>query len=148
MSYKFSILVLMAVLVSGPLFPAAAEEALLAAPEEKGSSVELEEVEIKGILKDIVGAFQLKQMEIVGGLDAPPNVSIEKDWKPPVPFPDQPKDLAQPLIDRSYLPLDHDSFSKQVIMITGSLHVNGTKGITSNQTEIDFLKSSLFLSTR
>ena len=81
-------------------------------------NVELEEHEVEGNLGDIMATFKLDQMEITGSVDVP-RFAYTKPWQDPDPFLDQTEDLVRTLIDKHYNPLDRDSLSHQVGIITG-----------------------------
>ena len=102
----------------GGLHSAVAEELQPKSGGGKKSSIELKEAEITGSLRDVIGAFKLQEMEIVGSTDEP-RLNYIMPWQNPVPFPDEEVDLARGLIQQSYAPLDREIYSREIQLSTG-----------------------------
>jgi hypothetical protein len=96
----------------GMLQPVAAEQPRHKPGDESTENIELEQTEITGSLREIIGDFKLQEMEIVGSVHQPKFSTLR--WQDPVPFPDEMAELSRGLIDPLYSPLDHDPFSQEV----------------------------------
>ena len=95
----------------GMLHPVAAEQDRQNPSEDITENIELKQTEITSSLRDIIGDFKLKEMEIVGSVYRPKFRTLR--WRDPVPFPDEVAELSRGLIDPLYSPLDHDLYSQE-----------------------------------
>jgi hypothetical protein len=118
MKSLIQILVLAALILAGSWGPALAGDAPKGA-EKNQADIKLKQNEIKGSLKDIVGSMNLDKTEIMGDVLPDPNMSYNRPWSQPEPFPSDTKDLSRGLIDQAYNPVDRDSLVEQVDIISG-----------------------------
>jgi len=103
---------MIAILLFAMAYPASAEDPK-SKPSAKGkSTLELNEIEITGSLRDVVGSFKLHEMEITGSL-AGPKIDRLLPWKDPKPFPETEVELTRELIDQYYDPLDRERYIQQ-----------------------------------
>jgi hypothetical protein len=99
---------MIALLLSAMAYPASAEDPKPNPVSKKNSAVELNEMEITGSLRDIVGSFKLKEVEIMGSFVGPKMDLLP--WKDPMPFPETEVDLTRELIAPYYDPLDREKY--------------------------------------
>ena len=95
----------------GMLHPVAAEQNRQKQGDDTTENIELNQTEITGSLRDLIGTFKLEEMEIVGGMQQPRLSTLR--WQDPVPFPDEVAELSRDLIDPLYSPLDHDPYRQE-----------------------------------
>jgi hypothetical protein len=117
MKSLIQILILAAFVLSGSLVPALAGDAKANSGKDQPANIQLQQKEVKGSLKEIVGSLNLNQGEIIGNL--PASMNYDRPWKRPEPFAEETKDLSRDLIEQTYIPVDRDSLIQQFEIVSG-----------------------------